>query len=225
MYKACCITSITGDRSKLVDPLFVHPNIDYFAFVDKTYNNIKVWNQKKIYDFSTIDNYSNRRNAKIYKILPHLFLPGYDYYIWCDANCIFKEDPVKLIEQYSVDAIFFYHYRYNTIFNDIEKIIKRKKDHLINIDNYIEFLSNSNYIDDMLLQFSMFITTNSHESMLMRLIWWELICKFSSRDQISGPYAIKKSKISYHIIKQSLGHVTPLSSNNIGIKFNPSKHD
>ena len=77
----------------------------------------------------------------------------------------------------------------------------------------------------MLLQFSMFITTNSHESMLMRLIWWELICKFSSRDQISGPYAIKKSKISYHIIKQSLGHVTPLSSNNIGIKFNPSKHD
>jgi len=35
------------------------------------------------FPFHTID---NRLRAKVFKILPHLILPDYDYYIWLDAN-------------------------------------------------------------------------------------------------------------------------------------------
>jgi len=41
------------------------------------------------YPAHTID---NRLKAKIFKIMPHLFLPDYDIYIWVDANVQIKSD-------------------------------------------------------------------------------------------------------------------------------------
>ena len=47
--------------------------------------------------FSIDNRYANRRNAKIYKIMPHLFVPGYDYYIWVDATHAVKMDPKEIV--------------------------------------------------------------------------------------------------------------------------------
>ena len=222
MYKACCITSITGDRSKLIDPPFVHSNIDYFAFVDKLHNNIRVWKQKLIHEFSNIDKWTNRRNAKIYKILPQIFLPNYDYYIWVDSNVCFKQSPIDILNKNNTDAIFFSHYRYNTVSREIEKVISRKKDDIHVVKLFEQFLKEKQYNDDCLFELPLFATTAVKEILTFRLLWWELICKFSSRDQLTCPYALKTSKANYFTINENLRYITSMDSDRVSIKFKPN---
>jgi hypothetical protein len=82
MNKIAVITSSVGPRAgvRLSNPINVYENVDYHAFVD-VFTNANVWNQQKPFQFSTDLNFRDRRNAKIYKILPQLFFPEYDYYL------------------------------------------------------------------------------------------------------------------------------------------------
>ncbi len=64
-----------------------HYSADYYAFVDESkMGQGGIWNRQLAFQFSSDPSFGNRRNAKIYKILPHLFVPGYDYYIWDRLN-------------------------------------------------------------------------------------------------------------------------------------------
>lgn len=102
--KTAIYTSIVGNRANLLTPPVVHDGVDYIAFVDKFYGNQGVWQQINISDvagsFSMDERYVNRRNAKIYKVLPHLFLPQYDLTIWVDGNMYCKVHPIVYIKSF-----------------------------------------------------------------------------------------------------------------------------
>ena len=63
-----------------------YDSADYFAFVEEELIEDSIWTPMTLRKFSIDREYANRRNAKIYKVLPHLFVPGYDYYIWIDST-------------------------------------------------------------------------------------------------------------------------------------------
>ena len=75
--KIAVITSSVG-TNRLLDPV-PFEGVDYHAFVDDNAANNK-WITHPIVEFSNDPTYKNRRNAKVYKILPFAFLPGYDYF-------------------------------------------------------------------------------------------------------------------------------------------------
>ena len=54
----------------------IFPNCDYFFITDQNKNH-NVWNFLEPINFSFDLRYSNRRNCKIYKILPFLFFTNY----------------------------------------------------------------------------------------------------------------------------------------------------
>ena len=84
------LTSVLGlNNATIKDPSihFDDPDIDYFAFVDRDHG-LKIWKQIMTPKFSTLsDNYEDRRNAKLPKVLGFMLVPGYDYYIWHDSYC------------------------------------------------------------------------------------------------------------------------------------------
>ena len=69
MKKFLVVTAITDGKDALVDPPTVYENCDYIAYVDRKYDSVKVWEQRAILKYSNIDHFTNRRNAKPYKIL------------------------------------------------------------------------------------------------------------------------------------------------------------
>ncbi len=195
MKKFLVLTSITNGKDDLEDPKVVFDNCDYIAFVDKTYDNINVWEQRKIFNFSTVDSYQNRRNAKPYKILSSIMFPQYEYIIWHDGNHNLKINPQEIIEKYGEenDILLFKHPDRTCVYQEINACAQWRLDHLENLNAVYGFFKSVNVPENYgLYELSSFIIKTTHVVKELQLMWWEVITRFSSRDQISLPYCLWK---------------------------------
>jgi len=200
MNKIAIVTACFGNRDGFHEPFKKHENADYYCFTDNSPSD-SAWTIKKGYDFSTDKKYKNRRNAKIYKILPELFLPNYEYYIWTDITHDVLIDPQKICDEFlgDSDIALFKHRERNCVYNEAEVIKKMNIDYPDIINNQIEFYKEEKFPSNFgLFELPAFIKrANMTEA---SLCWWELICKYGSRDQISLPYVLWKKNIKYNII-------------------------
>lgn len=205
--KIAIITSTIGmDDSPIVDPTNNYSNpeqIDYFAFVDKIYP-CKVWKQIFLPKFSLIDGYfQNRRNAKLPKILGFCLVPGYDYYIWHDSHSEVYVHPEYILKNILKEKsiALFRHAERNCAYKEIDIIAERRWETQENLDNTKSFLQSNNFqYEQGLFELSSFMYRNCFQVQAMMFSWWEVICKYSSRDQISFPYILQKHNIPYNII-------------------------
>ena len=200
--KIAIITSLSGKRDNFSQPSIVHNGVDYIAFVDNPVEG-GVWQQRKICNFSTDTKYSNRRNAKIYKILPQLFLPEYEYFFWVDVTHDVIEPPQNIINQYlqQVDITVFNHSDRNCVYDEAEIIKKIGKDNNELVDRQMNFYKEEGFPKGYgLLELPSFVRKNNHRMNEMSLCWWEQICKYSSRDQLSLPYVLWKMNLKKSIM-------------------------
>lgn len=213
MNKIVILTSLYGNRDIFSDPSVVHPNIDYYAFVDRKYS-CKIWNQILALDFSS-DNkykYKNRRNAKIYKVIPHLFLPDYDYYFWVDSTHDVVENPLNIIDTYlkENDLAVFKHTERDCVYKEADVIKRINYDHHHNVDRQINFYKSELYPENNgLWELPAFVRKNTDNIKRMNLKWWEQICMYSSRDQLSLPYCLYKLGISFSIMDGFANGINP----------------
>lgn len=204
--KTLVLTSITGGKDILTDPIEKYDNCDYIAFVDNITPNIKIWEQRPVINFSTIDQFTFRRNAKPYKILSTIMFPQYDYIIWQDGNHNLKMNPVDIINEYGVDAdlLIFKHPDRFCLYNELEACAGWGLDLFDNLQKQFQFYKAVDMPTNWgLFELSTFIKKNTPSVNQLELMWWEQICKFSSRDQTSLPYVLWKmgETINYKILK------------------------
>ena len=195
MKKFLVLTSITGGKDKLLDPPQVFDNCDYIAYVDKKDESLKVWEQRDVLEFSTIDGLKDRRNAKPYKILSAIMFPQYEYIIWEDGNHQLKKDPQLIIDEYGVDTdiFLFKHPDRTCLYQEMGACVHWKLDYQQNIDNQFAYYKSLGMPELFgLFELSTFIVKTTDITKQLQLMWWEQICRFSSRDQISFPFCIWK---------------------------------
>jgi hypothetical protein len=197
--KIAVVTAISGLNNKLIDPKIKFNNVDYYAFVDKITPD-SIWNQQKIHNFTLDKQYTGRRNAKIYKILPHLFLPEYDYYFWADSTHEVIMNPYSVVEDIINDseiALFSHPYR-NCVYDEAKELLSLETyDYPDLIKNQMKYYISEKYPKNKgLYELPCFIRKNAFSINTACLMWWEIICKYSSRDQISLPYVLFKNNIT-----------------------------
>jgi hypothetical protein len=200
--KIAVITAISGLSNKLINPKIKFDNVDYFAFVDNIQID-SIWTQYKITDFTIDKEFKGRRNAKIYKILPHLFVPDYDYYFWVDSTHEVILDPHHVISNIICNAeiALFKHPHRNCVYDEARELIKLKYDNIENIERQINFYLTNNYpANNGLYELPCSIRKNTPRINALNLMWWEIISKYSSRDQISLPYAMSQFGINPFIL-------------------------
>jgi len=200
--KIAVITSISGINNKLINPSKVFDNVDYHAFVDNITDN-SIWTQHKNIDFTIDNRYKGRRNAKIYKILPNLFLPNYDYYFWVDSTHEVVMNPFHVVDKVinNSDIALFKHPQRNCVYDEANELIKLSYDHVNLIMEQKKFYEKNNYPkNNGLFELPCSIRKNTEIINRMNLMWWEIICRYSSRDQISLPFVLDKLKIKPHIL-------------------------
>lgn len=217
--KIAILTAVSGNRDRLSSPVIVHPNADYFAFVDEpTEEKIGPWTQMKIFPFTNDERFSNRRKAKPYKIMPELFVPGYDYYFWTDATHDVVVNPQEIIDKHLKDGNIgvFKHNQRSCAYEEANEIIKLNYDHLNNVTNQIKEYQRLNFPFGFgLFELPVIVRKNSFETTNFNLMWWEQICKYSSRDQISFPFCLWKTGINFSIMPGFANGINP-QTNNIG---------
>lgn len=204
--KIAILTSLVGFSGATVrDPTYKTWDVDYFAFVDRQHD-CKVWKQIPAFDFSTDSQYKDRRNAKLAKVLGSFLIPNYDYYIWHDPYCEVVEPPINLIENFLVnsDICLFKHPERDCVYDEIEILMDRNLDNESNLLATKEFLEINHYPkNNGLFELTSFAYRNSAEMQQLMLTWWELICKYSSRDQLTFPYALHKHGLRHNLFPGS----------------------
>jgi len=222
--KVAVLTSSVGSN-ELIEPPFLFSGVDYYAFVDEEKVDVKgAWNRKKVIDFSSDPVYKNRRNAKVYKILPHLFVPDYDYYIWIDSTHYVAVDPFDIIKEFLVnsDIALFKHPERSCVYEESELIKDINFDHHSLVDSQIEFYESMGFPKNYgLYELSCRIQRNTLKIKEAMLSWWEMICMYSSRDQLSLPYILRKYNITPSIIP---GRANGISENHYLPQYTGSYH-
>ena len=207
--KIAVITSSIGTNSLLPQKKF--DNVDYHAFVGDDIGNkdwiehpdLQYWKRHLAIEFSSDPVYANRRNAKIYKIIPFAFLPEYDYYFWIDSTHILEKDPNELVGTYLKDAdvAVFKHNQRNCIYDEGEFIKQIKFDYPNLIDDQLAFYRDMCYPEDNgLYELPVRFQRNNQLTQKMGLMWWEQICMFSSRDQVSFPFVCHQLGVKLSIL-------------------------
>jgi len=193
--KIAIYTAISGNKSELLDPPIVHPNIDYIAFTDQTHRTLKVWEKRPIINFTMNSKFTQRRNAKVYKILPEMFLNEYDVTIYHDGGHFCLMNPIDIIKKYlpnETDDLAVFKHRWNTcIYKEASDVIREHVDIPELITAQCDYYKRNQYPENNgLYELPVLIRKKSVRNGLINLRWWEQICKWSSRDQISFPVVL-----------------------------------
>lgn len=217
--KIAILTAISGNRDRLSVPTVVHENADYFAFVDEpTENLIGPWVQLKNFPFTNDERFTNRRKAKLYKIMPELFVPGYDFYFWTDATHDVITNPQELVDKYLKESCLavFEHNQRKCAYVEANEIIKLNYDHTSNVTNQIKEYQKLDFpFEYGLFELPVIIRRNCFDTTNFNLMWWEQICKYSSRDQISFPFCLWRTGIKVSVLPGYANGINP-KTNNIG---------
>ena len=219
--KIAVVTSSIGSN-KLLDPI-PFEGVDYHAFVDDNTANDK-WTIHPVIDFSSDPIYKNRRNAKVYKILPFTFLPEYDYYFWVDSTHILEKNPFEVIDKYLIDSdvAVFKHPERNCIYSEGKIVVDIKYDHPNLVEDQLDFYRDIGYPENNgLYELPARVQRNTELTQRMGWMWWEQICMFSSRDQISFPFVCNQLGIKPSILP---GRANTIRGNDIMPQIVYSNH-
>lgn len=132
----------------------------------------------------------SRRNAKIYKVLSHLYIKD-EYSIWIDANIELKVSEQELIDLLGEEEIAaFPHPYFDCLFDEANACMAWKKDDPEIIKKQIERYKNFPKHAGL---WACGVLIRKHTERIKRLNeqWWAEICRGSVRDQISFPYVFK----------------------------------
>lgn len=204
------------------------PGVDYHAFVDFDSDLERpaesMWHFHNVPKWTIDKRYTERRHAKVFKVLPHLFVPGYDYYIWIDSTHMVAMHPEQIISTYLKDSdiALFKHPERNCVYNEADVIMGVKFDQLSYVQAQKIFYQSQSYPEENgLYELPCRIQRNTPQIQALMLTWWELICKYSSRDQLSLPFALHM-----HDIKPSImpGNANGIMRNNILPQVTSSNH-
>lgn len=201
--KIAIVTALCGNRESLVNPPVVHKNADYFAFVDREWTDATAWKQLPLEKRYTGDRYSDRRNAKYYKILPHRELSDYDYWMWADVSHSVIENPENIVNLHmgTADVGVFRHTQRNCLFQEANELRKLGYDHIDLIDKQTQQYRQEGMPTEFgLYELPVSVRKNSEAVRNFNELWWEQIEKFSSRDQLSFPYCLFKSKLELKVL-------------------------
>ncbi len=215
--KAAIVTALCGNREALVNPTVVLPNVDYIAFVDQKWPNATVWDQRPLEKISDDPKYANRRNAKIYKVAPHRFLPEHDMWIWADVSHDCVVDPELIADTFlrTSDIGLFRHNQRDCLYKEAALLKELQYDHPHLIDKQISAYRMEAYPEhNGLWELPVSVRKNTESIRALNELWWNQIENYSSRDQLSMPFCLWK----LHILPTTL---PGFANGNGGYNANP----
>ena len=196
--KIVVYTSIAGNRTKLVEAPAHKDNTRFVAITDDVPRAQELgWEAMELPKFTTYPFYEPRRNAKVAKMLPSLFF-DWDYTIYADANVRLNINPQVWIDKYlaGTDIAMYKHPERNCAYDEIGACGLGNKDLPGSLEETGNWLHNNMWKKNMGLWCGyLIIRRNTLAVQAFGLTWWELICKLSSRDQLTMPFALAKHKL------------------------------
>jgi hypothetical protein len=192
-------TAITGDYDELLTPSYLNDDWDYICFTDNENIESDFWEIRKMED-SDLDKI---KKARMYKILPHVFLPEYEYSLWIDGNFRIISDINEYIKKYAKNNLMMciVHPDRDCIYGEADACIEQKKDSPEVILKQIDKYKAENYPKHYGLIASGILFRKHNNPQVIKLMntWCEELTSHSRRDQLSFNYACWKNNFEYDV--------------------------
>ena len=194
-------TAIFGDYDRLreIPFAFLEPTIfDYVCFSDRQINSLSF--DVQIVPVTKPFHLMNR----YYKIMiDDLTGQKYKGSIYLDGNVTVQGALSRLLNP-DFELIVHDHKR-KCVYQEAETIIKKNKDSKENVERWVRHLKENGYKKNQGLYWNG-ILIRTHNEKLNRLSheWWELLLKYSYRDQLTLPYLVTKYSINTLCLKRKL---------------------
>lgn len=202
MEKICVYTCITGNYDDLKE-VRINEGIDYICFTNNKKIKSETWRIIYIEDNKLDNHYLSRK----IKMLGDPYLDkNYTLSIYVDASIIFKKSVKEFLSNYfdlEKDLLAACkHSVRNSINEEAIACIEQKKDNEKTIRRQLSFYQEENFADNLgLLEMTLII--KRHNNPLVRKtmkLWFEMILKYSKRDQLSFMYCLFKTKLPFRVI-------------------------
>ena len=159
-------------------------NVEFICFTNTPHLKSNTWSIKLV-DIK----HNGRLSARQYKMLPHLFLPEYDGWVWMDNSCLFKYHPIDLYNLYmdGYDISLHEHCDRTTIKQEADLLVSRGHDVDIISKQILGYYSDG-YQDQGLYETGILMRKNNYQVIQFNEKWWTEISTKSVRDQLSFSY-------------------------------------
>jgi hypothetical protein len=195
------VTAITADR----DTLKEHQNTEgaeFVAFCDRPRES-RVWQVRPACDLFR----DPVRNAKIHKILPHLYFPDHDYSLWIDGAFELADPAPLLIERYlgDCDVVFGCHPVHRSLDDEIEACLREVLEDPAPIREQAERMTARGAADSGpgFPLAGAILRRHTPAVAHFNAAWWALISRWSRRDQLSLLEAARTAELRWGCFPRS----------------------
>lgn len=195
--KKVIYTCISGPYDRLREPKYIEDGYDYICFTDQNFTS-NIWNFRPIPE--ELDKLSQVKKQRCIKILPHLFLPEYDFSVWVDASVEIKGSIDEYMEKNTKSSNgYFYvgeHPQRNCIYDEGKAVVLYKKDVKENVEPQMTLYKQEGMPAHYGLPQTCIVIRKHMSTGCIELdnAWWKEVLKHSHRDQLSFSYAMWKTK-------------------------------
>lgn len=204
--KIAIYTAIFGGYDKLI-PQPELENVDFICFSDRPLKSSS-WEVRVVQPLYEND---HTRNNRLYKILPHKYLPEYKVSIYIDGNFLVLEDVHNLsqfiLQRASMGAFCHtppiensrncVYEEYKHILSFLEKGLELDDPEIL--EEHIQFLHEEKYPRHNGLIAGGVLLRNHQDIEVQRAmeLWWEIVRNKSKRDQLSFNYVAWKTGLDF----------------------------
>lgn len=193
-------TCITSAYDYLLDHKYINSDWDYICFTDTDFDKteLKSWQVKPL----SYKDEDVRKTQRWHKINPHKLLNKYRYSIYLDANIeATKKDFFEVVEELIEDdtkVAFAKHPQRDCVYDEIEACIALKKDDPKIMRSQIDEIKSKGFPRHFGMYAGGIIFRQHNDDKVTKLMqnWWEMVEKYSYRDQLSLPYVLWQNKMS-----------------------------
>lgn len=206
MYKICVYTCITGDYDDL-KYIKKEAGIDYICFTNNRNLKSDCWDIKYIEDHSLNDVLLAR---KIKILVPEYIKERYDISIWIDGAIEIRNKITDFLQNCCdldhYDMVVFNHSKRNCVYKEADSIVEFRKEDIEKVRKAVAFLKRENYPLEMGLTETGIMVRKTKSELLDKamILWFDLLKKYTKRDQLMFDYSIYKKGIKIKRLNYSV---------------------
>ena len=196
--KKVVYTAIFGNYDLIKEPEYVNEDWDYICFTNNKDLKSETFTVK--YVDAIFENQT--KNARMIKLLSHIYLIGYDYSLWIDGSVKLRGHNINELVEINLkeDYISLHqHVKRDCVYEEKTACLIARKDDEALMHNQIAFYE----LEGMPCNYGLFETAeivrkqNDVNVKLLNMLWWHELNKNSVRDQLSLPYVFWKNKFDF----------------------------
>ena len=186
-----------GGYDKLLQPLIINKNIDYYYLSDKKPDFLGAWKYIDIKPYIEKLDVNKTRKSRYLKINPHLIFPNYKYSIYIDSNIRIIDDIscfISNINKKTKIAIHPHPYR-DCIYKELKCLKIKGKGNYKEMKQQCDEYKNNGMPKEFGLFENNIIIREHNDPKCINIMeqWWNELNTKSERDQLSFTYVLWKN--------------------------------